>query len=151
MIKDIHSRQARACTDLASDRRWCVSGAPISSDIRDMLAQFRFLGFQPFGLKQFFDLHVRRPRTAAMRSQHGKWGLMASVVKAPTTPKCDVIRVATWVYGRSLSGESHARVPCPLPHQCTFPEAMSLIILPTQQTSWPCSAQTLARCARRCA
>ena len=71
MIKDIHSRQARACTDLASDRRWCVSGAPISSDICDMLAQFRFLGFQPFGLKQFFDLHVRRPHTAAMRSQNG--------------------------------------------------------------------------------
>lgn len=71
MIKDIHSRQARACTDLASARRWCVSGAPISSDICDMLAQFRFLGFQPFGLKQFFDLHVRRPPTAVLCPQHG--------------------------------------------------------------------------------
>ena len=69
MIKDIHSRQARACTDLASARRWCVSGAPISSDICDMLAQFSFLGFQPFGVKQFFDLHVRRHPMAVMCSQ----------------------------------------------------------------------------------
>lgn len=71
MIKDIHSRQARACTDLASARRWCVSGAPISSDICDMLAQFHFLGFQPFGVKHFFDLHVRWPHTAVLCSQDG--------------------------------------------------------------------------------
>ena len=87
MIKDIHSRQARACTDLASARRWCVSGAPISSDICDMLAQFRFLGFQPFGLKQFFDLHVR-PITHGCAVSSG-WqhvrGDVVSIVSAPTT------------------------------------------------------------------
>ena len=60
MIKDAHSRQTKACTDLASERRWCVSGTPVNSDICDLLSQFAFLGFQPFGLKPFFDVQVRR-------------------------------------------------------------------------------------------
>ena len=65
-IKEAHSRQARACTSLAGERRWCVSGTPVNTDIGDLLSQFGFLGFQPFSLKPFFDAHVRQGHQPVM-------------------------------------------------------------------------------------
>ncbi|KAK9827580.1 hypothetical protein WJX81_000554 [Elliptochloris bilobata] len=59
-IKFGNTKQAKACIALSSDRRWCVSGTPLNTDINDLLSQFNFLGLIPFGHKPFFDLHVRK-------------------------------------------------------------------------------------------
>ena len=35
--------------------RWCCSGTPISTDIKELVGQFAFLGVQPFAQKAYFD------------------------------------------------------------------------------------------------
>jgi len=44
-------------TNLASCR-WCVSGTPISTEIKDFLGQFAFLGVQLFGENAYFNNFV---------------------------------------------------------------------------------------------
>jgi hypothetical protein len=35
--------------------RWCCSGTPISTDIKDFIGQFAFLGVEPFSDKAYFN------------------------------------------------------------------------------------------------
>ena len=42
-IKDAKIQAARACIDLESSRRWCVTGSPLNGSTEDLLGQFKFL------------------------------------------------------------------------------------------------------------
>lgn len=39
-------------------RRWCCSGTPISTEVKDFTRQFAFLGLEPFGNKAYFNNFV---------------------------------------------------------------------------------------------
>ena len=39
-------------------RRWCCSGTPISTEVKDFTGQFAFLGVEPFGDKAYFNNFV---------------------------------------------------------------------------------------------
>lgn len=46
-------------TGIMSLRRWCCSGTPISTEIKDFTGQFTFLGVSPFGDRSYFNNFVR--------------------------------------------------------------------------------------------
>ena len=42
-IKEAKIQATRACCDLESSRRWCVTGSPLNGSTEDLLGQFKFL------------------------------------------------------------------------------------------------------------
>lgn len=53
-IKDPATAANKACTGLTSGRRWCVSGTPMTSQISDLIGQFKFLGLAPLDRPAYF-------------------------------------------------------------------------------------------------
>ena len=50
--------------------RWCCSGTPISTDIKDFTAQFYFLGVPWFWEKAYIDYFVRTPPSPPLSLLH---------------------------------------------------------------------------------
>jgi SNF2 family DNA or RNA helicase len=42
-IKEAKTQAARACAELESNRRWCVTGTPFNTSTEDLLGQAAFL------------------------------------------------------------------------------------------------------------
>ncbi len=59
-IKSPKVQQSMACTALISDRRWCCTGTPITTDVADLLGQLVFLRLSPLDKQHVFDEHVKR-------------------------------------------------------------------------------------------
>ena len=47
-IKSPATAQTKACIELESDRRWCVTGTPMGTSVDDLVGQLAFLHAQPF-------------------------------------------------------------------------------------------------------
>ncbi|KAL0020479.1 hypothetical protein WJX77_009137 [Trebouxia sp. C0004] len=58
-VKNPGAQLTKACMALASNKRWCVTGTPVGSDIADLKGQFNFLQLHPFTNKNFFSIYVK--------------------------------------------------------------------------------------------
>ncbi|KAL0037370.1 hypothetical protein WJX79_004318 [Trebouxia sp. C0005] len=58
-VKNPAAQLTKACMALASNKRWCVTGTPVGSDIADLKGQFNFLQLHPFTNKNFFSIYVK--------------------------------------------------------------------------------------------
>ncbi|CCF51296.1 uncharacterized protein UHO2_00721 [Ustilago hordei] len=60
-IKNRSTMNARACTDLASRRRWALTGTPIINRLTDLFSLLKFLRVEPWGEFSFFNSFVCKP------------------------------------------------------------------------------------------
>lgn len=60
-VKMPTTAQARACALLVADRRWCCSGTPVNTDIRDLIGQLAALQLDPLCNASAFEALVRGP------------------------------------------------------------------------------------------
>lgn len=58
-IKNASTGQSQACMALTGQRRWCVTGTPIATDVVDLAAQMRFLALEPWCSAAYFTRHGR--------------------------------------------------------------------------------------------
>lgn len=58
--------QSKACCKLECVHRWCLSGTPIVNKAEDIYALYKFLRYQPFDDKRFFNEKIGR----AIRRRH---------------------------------------------------------------------------------
>ncbi|KAL3157879.1 hypothetical protein ABBQ32_012289 [Trebouxia sp. C0010 RCD-2024] len=58
-VKNPTALMSKACTALRGDKRWCVTGTPVGTDIADLKGQFNFLQLHPFTNKNFFNTYVK--------------------------------------------------------------------------------------------
>ena len=55
-IKAGNTQQAKECAKLKAVNRWCITGTPLNTDIKDLKAQLSFLGFKdPISNKTWWD------------------------------------------------------------------------------------------------
>ncbi|DBB09876.1 TPA: hypothetical protein ACH3X3_001489 [Trebouxia sp. C0006] len=64
-VKNPTAQLTKACMALASNKRWCVTGTPVGSDIADLKGQFNFLQLHPFTNKNFFSVYVKPAYTGS--------------------------------------------------------------------------------------
>ena len=60
-VKTPSTAQSRICALLEADRRWCCSGTPVNTDIRDLLGQFAALRMTPLDNPAAFEALIRGP------------------------------------------------------------------------------------------
>ena len=58
-IKTPTTGQSLACMALTGQRRWCVTGTPIATDVGDLAAQMRFLRMEPWSSAPYFARKAR--------------------------------------------------------------------------------------------
>ena len=58
-IRNAATVQSTACLALCGQRRWCVTGTPIATDVSDLAAQMRFLRLEPWSNPAFFTRKAR--------------------------------------------------------------------------------------------
>ena len=60
-IKNRTSGNAKSCTDLITQRRWCLTGTPIVNRLTDLYSLLRFLRVEPWGDFTFFNTFITKP------------------------------------------------------------------------------------------
>ncbi|KAK3984615.1 SNF2 family N-terminal domain-containing protein [Cladorrhinum sp. PSN332] len=60
-IRNSTSKQFRAASTLATQRRWCITGTPIQNKLDDLAALALFLRLPPFPDKEGFQKHILAP------------------------------------------------------------------------------------------
>jgi len=58
-IRNAATVQSTACLALCGQRRWCVTGTPIATDVGDLAAQMRFLRLEPWNNPTYFAHKAR--------------------------------------------------------------------------------------------
>jgi len=95
-IRSSKTRTYRACTSLQADRKFCLTGTPLTNKPDDIQSLFAFLGVEPLGDKEVFRRAVSQPiqagdevglaRLRAMMS-HVTLRRNKSIVDVPMTEK----------------------------------------------------------------
>ncbi|KAJ3191473.1 hypothetical protein HDU67_005840, partial [Dinochytrium kinnereticum] len=60
-IKNKNTRAAKACTNLHSHYRWCLTGTPFQNHVGDLYSLILFLGIQPYCNWEEFRDDVQMP------------------------------------------------------------------------------------------
>ncbi|MBW0473038.1 hypothetical protein O181_012753 [Austropuccinia psidii MF-1] len=85
-IKNRNSQKAKACFDLSSMYKWCLTGTPIQNGIEDLYPLLRFIGpsMKPFNEYSEFNERILKP----MKGPRGK----AAVLKIQALLKIILLR-----------------------------------------------------------
>lgn len=60
-VRNRTTRNARACHELISRRRWCLTGSPIVNRLTDLYSLLNFLRVEPWGDFAFFNSFIGKP------------------------------------------------------------------------------------------
>eukprot|EP00979_Chaetoceros_neogracilis_P000282 scaffold74_cov277-Chaetoceros_neogracile.AAC.11 len=73
IIKNPNTGASKACCEINAERRWCVTGTPISNSLQDIFGLIKFLKHEPWCVKAFWKKAIQTPKAIA-KDQEGKKG-----------------------------------------------------------------------------
>lgn len=106
-IKSMAAAHTKATHALVSDRRWCVTGTPICTNIDDLYSQMKFIGLTTFNDKPTWSKLTNR----AFRYEH-MWGKsICSLQISPCLVYCLTNIICRHTMDQSFDGKSLLELP----------------------------------------
>ena len=62
IIKNPNTGASKACCEINAERRWCVTGTPISNSLQDVFGLIKFLKHEPWCSKAFWKRAIQTPK-----------------------------------------------------------------------------------------
>jgi len=68
IIKNPNTGASKACCEINAERRWCVTGTPISNSLQDVFGLIKFLKHEPWCSKAFWKRAIQTPKVKSIEN-----------------------------------------------------------------------------------